>query len=278
MIIPKSWICVSHEVKLQNGIVWPIRTWGWGETEEEARHLAEKRAGQVRERLLQQDIPDQYGYSDRPLREEIVEAVNDNIDECNNIITRNRYGALILNSTELLILDIDYKIQKRSLISMLFGHKSEESEENQLNKLKKQLMTFPEISFRIYKTAAGFRSIATNRVFHPLSDETKRLMQATNTDTLYQKLCHAQESFRARLTPKPWRCGIALPPNAFPRTDAKDEEKFIAWKRKYEQETQKFSTCRYIETVGIAVIDSRLSSVISVHDKMTRCTSNLPLA
>lgn len=160
----------------------------------------------------------------------------------------------------------------------MFGHKSEESEENQLNKIKKQLMTFPEISFRIYKTAAGFRAIATNRIFHPLSDETKRLMQATNTDTLYQKLCHAQESFRARLTPKPWRCGIALPPNAFPRTDAKDEEKFIAWKRKYEQETQKFSTCRYIETVGSAVIDSRLSSVISVHDKMTRCTSNLPLA
>lgn len=134
MIIPKSWICVSHEVKLQNGIVWPIRTWGWGETEEEARHLAEKRSGQVRERLLQQDIPDQYGYSDRPLREEIVEAVNNNIDECNNIITRNRYGALILNSTELLILDIDYKIQKRSLISRMFGHKSEESEENQLNR------------------------------------------------------------------------------------------------------------------------------------------------
>ena len=72
----------------------------------------------------------------------------------------------------------------------MFGHKSEESEENQLNKIKKQLMTFPEISFRIYKTAAGFRAIATNRIFHPLSDETKRLMQATNTDTLYQKLCH----------------------------------------------------------------------------------------
>ena len=49
MIIPKFWICISHEVKLQNGIVWPIRTWGWGETEENARHLAEKRAGQVRE-------------------------------------------------------------------------------------------------------------------------------------------------------------------------------------------------------------------------------------
>ena len=51
--------------------------------------------------------------------EEIIESVNNNVDECNNIITRNRYGALILNSTELLILDIDYKIQKRSLISRL---------------------------------------------------------------------------------------------------------------------------------------------------------------
>ena len=132
---------------------------------------------------MQQDIPDQYGYNDRPLMEEIIESVNNNVDECNNIITRNRYGALILNSTELLILDIDYKIQKRSLISRLFGHKSEESEENQLNHLKKQLMTFPEISFRIYKTAAGFRAIATNRVFHPLSDKIKRLMQAINIDT-----------------------------------------------------------------------------------------------
>ena len=45
MIIPKSWICASHEVKPQIGIVWPIRTWGRGETEEDARHLAEKRAG-----------------------------------------------------------------------------------------------------------------------------------------------------------------------------------------------------------------------------------------
>ncbi|MDO5675330.1 MAG: hypothetical protein Q4G66_10515 [bacterium] len=278
MIIPKHWACERHEVKLPDGAIWPLRTWGWGENEEAARQHAAARAEKVRQRILQQGILDPYEYGDRPLREEIVETIDGAADEGRAVITRNRYGALILNSSSLLFLDIDQKVQKRSFLSRLVGRKAEAVRNEQLLEIKEQLVKFPKISFRLYQTAAGFRVIATNRAFKPLAEETSELMLATNTDQLYQRLCLAQHGFRARLTPKPWRCALSLPSNSFPRTDAAAEEAFVAWKRDYEQRTQQFATCRYIETIGSRAADSRLSTLIALHDRMTRCTTNLPLA
>lgn len=278
MIIPKSWACIHHEAKLPDGSVWPMRTWGWGENAEDAKSHAEARAEKVRQRLLRRDIPEEYEYGDRPLREEIIETVHSGDDAEDALITRNRYGALILNSASLLFLDIDQKIQKRGFLARLLGRASEPWWKEQLGEIKEQLAKFPHISFRIYQTAAGFRVIATSKPFAPSSDEARELMQATSTDQLYTCLCLAQQSFRARLTPKPWRCGQPLPPNTFPRSTQLAEEAFIAWRRNYEQAIQPYATCTYLETIGGKAMDSRLSNCIAVHDSITRCTSNLPLA
>ncbi len=278
MIIQKYWTCKCHEVELPGGAILYLRTWGWGENDDAAKQHAAARAEKVRKRILQQDIPDPYEYGDRPLREEIVEAIGGAADEGHAMVTRNKYGVLVLNSASLLFLDIDQAPQKRSFISRLLGRKADAARNEQLLAIREQLANFPKISFRLYQTAAGFRVIATNRAFNPVAEETRELMLATNTDPLYQRLCLAQHCFRARLTPKPWRCALSLPPNSFPRADTQAEAKFIAWRRNYEHTIQQFATCRFIESIGTGAIDARLSTLIALHDRTTRCTENLPLA
>jgi len=66
----------------------------------------------------------------------------------------------------------------------------------------------PEWGVRIYKTAAGYRGIVTHALFDPTDPETLRLMEQFACDPQYVRLCKRQESFRARITPKGWRCGL----------------------------------------------------------------------
>jgi len=63
------------------------------------------------------------------------------------------------------------------------------------------------------------------------------------------RLCRSQESFHARLTPKPWRCRLALPPASFPFSTSQEESKFRAWEANYTWR----ATCRQL------IAGSRLS-------------------
>ena len=107
-------------------------------------------------------------------------------------------------------------------------------------------------SFRIYRTAAGFRVRATDPVFKPGSAEAEKLMTQLDADPAFVRLCRAQESFRARLTPKPWRCGCERPAVRFPREHAHDEERFSEWLRRYGKACDAKATCRVVEEVGLS--------------------------
>ena len=79
----------------------------------------------------------------------------------------------------------------------------------------------------------GLRVIVADRLMEPSSEEAGQLLERMGSDPLYVRLCRNQESFRARLTPKPWRCGHHAAPARWPFVDAKSERVFKAWEDAY---------------------------------------------
>jgi hypothetical protein len=125
---------------------------------------------------------------------------------------------------------------------------------------------------------AGFRAIALDRDFNPAGEDAQALMKASGTDPAYRRLCVAQKSFRARLTPKPWRCACSLPPGEHPRSDGAVKQSFAGWLRVYEVASARYASCRYVETVGNGRAKGQAEKLITLHDRVTRCEESLPLA
>lgn len=134
------------------------------------------------------------------------------------------------------------------------------------------------LSARVYKTAAGYRLMITTVGFEAGSPQSETLLQQFGSDPLYVRLCKMQESFRARLTPKPWRCGMCVPPVTFPFETPRDEARFREWAAKYESAASRYATCRYITSVGPSAVDPAFPDLIDYHDQQTRATSELQLA
>jgi hypothetical protein len=132
-------------------------------------------------------------------------------------------------------------------------------------------------SFRIYRTAAGFRLLATDLLLDPASAQAQELLAAFSADPFFVKLCKLQGSFRARLTPKPWRCGCALPPGSFPR-EPSSQIAFAKWLQKYEAAIRSRATCELIETQGPARTLAEASEIVSEHDRTCRVGEAAPLA
>jgi hypothetical protein len=98
------------------------------------------------------------------------------------------------------------------------------------------------------------------------------------SDPQYVDLTRAQECFRARLTPKPWRCGVTRPDRNFPRETAALEEAHARWLTTYERKSSGFATCRFIQTLGSANQCPEAQQVVLWHDRITRASESLPLA
>jgi len=131
---------------------------------------------------------------------------------------------------------------------------------------------------RLYRTAAGFRLLATDRVFTPGSSEAESAMRAVGADPSFVQLCKIQESFRARLTPKPWRVGQKTPPGDFPRKEGPEQQAFDEWLQNYERAAASKATCQFVETIGGGWVDADVAPILALHDQQTRAESGLPLA
>ena len=67
----------------------------------------------------------------------------------------------------------------------------------------------PEWNLRLYRTPAGLRVLATQRTFAPDDPAVAQCFAALGADPRYARMCLRQQCFRARLSAKPWRIGIA---------------------------------------------------------------------
>lgn len=274
MRIPRAWSKAEDEVEAR-GKRLHLVAWGWGDDVAAAGRLAAERLARLVERVRRGErFPDLYGYGlERPLREEVVQTIGDA-----GVVTRNVYGALVLNTARLLFIDVDLPEGGPSLgqrVLGLFGRRPPDP----LERLREALRAVAPLTFRIYRTAAGLRALGVDRQYEPGGQAAEALMTHAGADPRYVKLCRAQKSFRARLTPKPWRCGAPpRPPGEHPRTDPDLQARFDGWLREYEAASAGWATCEYVETIGAGHPDEHAAGLIALHDRVTRAGERLPLA
>ena len=160
---------------------------------------------------------------------------------------------------------------------------------------------WPDWGVRIYKTCAGYRGLVTHALFDPTAESTIDLMRQFRCDPMYISLCKWQESFRARVTPKKWRCKLWRKQTRsnfrfyYPGRDlvvcdpetpddvattlvenalAEYEVTYDNAAQTYEQAAAEYATCRYLGTVGSENVHPDIAPIIGLHDETTKALSD----
>ncbi|MBL9149671.1 MAG: hypothetical protein JNM94_13360 [Phycisphaerae bacterium] len=145
-------------------------------------------------------------------------------------------------------------------------------------RLRRFVTSHPEWNVRVYQTPGGLRLLATHRPYAPDDADVARFFQAVGADPIYVRMCLNQRCFRARLTAKPWRIGIAAHmrprPGVWPVSVERASLR-ASWVAAYETRAARYSSCRYLESVGSGAVDPRLRSVIALHDRESRANDLL---
>lgn len=273
MKIPKYWGKGTAQGMDSRGKTVSFSCWGWSEQGEgEARRMGQTRAEQVLAKFLSGEKLNAYSYSDRPLREEIVQAITDHKHNELGLVTRNSYGALVLNATRAMFMDVDfdYGILGGCLtgwLGSLFGKKSSSREDQGLEQVRRFADQHRDLGIRVYRTCAGLRCLVTNQTFDPKNPSAEDLMKELECDPLYIRLCRSQECFRARLTPKPWRCKMEKPGPRYPFESAAAEQRFREWEKQYERASAPFTVCRLLERLGSHQVHPDIEPVLKLHDQ-----------
>ncbi|RME92397.1 MAG: hypothetical protein D6766_10150, partial [Verrucomicrobia bacterium] len=267
-----------------------VSAWGWSDvSEDEARRRARERLERVLAALRNRRTHElsRYAYGDRPLREEVLRRFAGPDGAETALVTRNRYGALVLNSANLLFVDIDLPPQPRSgpvgwLKRLFGGGRSEPAETPPEEKLRERLQAWvaanPGWSWRWYRTRAGYRLMAVHQPVGVEDPVVERVFDHFEADPLYRRLCRVQQCYRARLTPKPWRCGVSLPPGGWPWPDEKARQAFERWNGDYLRAAAGRATCHWLGQVGAGEVHPELRPLVEFHDQTTRADSDAPLA
>jgi len=277
MNFPKFWAKGTHQ---------GFTCWRWSDSSlAEAASLAQEAARRIAERFAAgEKLRGGYGYPDRPLREPVLREIKAPDGELAAVITRNSYGALVMNTAHIMFVDVDLPEPKSPMgwLKKLFGRPElpvvRITEETVLARAETWRQGHPGWSWRVYRTKAGLRLLATHAPVEPDEPSTEQVFDALGADALYRRLCHTQKCFRARLTPKPWRCGSGNPPCRWPWLNAKVEAKFQAWEARYEKACRDYATCELIATQGSQQVDPRIQTILKVHDETTCADSKLDLA
>lgn len=256
------------------GVAGPFSCWKYSNTSlEEAQGLANARIAQIAENYKHsKTLPNKYLYSDKRLREPVIEEVH------NSVISRNAYGCLVLNTADVMFVDIDFPEEKSSGFLNIFSSKSKDVQTETIAQIEAWSEENPKWGWRVYRTFAGLRLLATNGLFAPDSPETEAVFEALGSDPLYRVLCKVQKCFRARLTPKPWRCDMQAPQVRWPWASDEDARNFSDWQKLYELEIKNYATCQLVKIIGNPNIHPSVQPIIDLHDKLSCVNTDLPLA
>ena len=276
MLIPRHW--AREIMKADDGREHPVLGWS-DESPEAARAHARTRWAEVLARLAGKASPvDDYKV---PVREPILRELD--APGVRAVITRNRYGAQVLNCENLCFLDIDKRWTHApamtgltSLWNLLCGKPSAPAApEARLVERVKRVATETGLSIRVYRTLNGWRLAVLNRRYDPRSKESEALFgKFAWVDFLYRDLCRKQGCYRARLTPKPWRIkATGFPDKTFPRVypwrTPEQAAAADAWVRRYEEASTSWRVCEHVGDFGAGVPDRDILAVLAVHDELT---------
>jgi hypothetical protein len=290
MRIPLHWSKATAEESDQNGKKTSFSCWRSSDVSpEEAQRSALAAAKRALRKLAINEQSGRYPYGDAPLREEVVQRFEDSRGSLYAAVTRNGYGSLVLNAARAMFIDIDFPDplgispweSLKMLFARLFGKSppsADSLQEEAQGRLERFVSEHGGWGMRIYRTRAGVRGLVTHDLFDPAADGTLSLLQSAGADPLYVRLCKAQECFRARLTPKPWRCGHFVNRTVWPRDDAEQQQRFEQWLAAYMSSQSQYATCRYLGTLGNSAVHPEIETIIEVHDEITRCHDVLELA
>lgn len=315
MLIPRYW-GEAHTTALRHGRRVKVVRFGWSDTssehaaaharqrvDEAARAIEAGAVGRLRDRKLT------YGGDEGlPIREEIISHHGD------AVVTRNTYGALFLNTPNVLFADVDTQLSPPPwlwwglglLLGCLVGalgygwagpvvavpgalvglwgggvlagmvtRAAHSLAGGPLAALRKRLALHcsdtQSMRFAIYETPMGLRVMALHSTYDPRAEDTVALLQAVKSDPRFNTMCHKQRCFRARLTAKPWRIGLAAAPGstAWPFSERLLQARGD-WLKQYEVAAAQTAACRYLEDWGSGQPCSAALEVQKLHDELSR--------
>jgi hypothetical protein len=285
---PAYWSRATAEQTDAEGETRSFSCWRWSDVSpQDAFALAREAAERILRKFVAGEPRDRYGYGARPLREEVLQRFNDASGNLLAAITRNAWGALVLNAAGLTFIDIDFpQIGPWEPLGHYFRKWFDKTavppdvvrQRRALEQLSDFLRDRPHWCVRVYRTFHGLRVAVLHEPLDPASDETLSWLQAAGCDPLYIRLCREQQCFRARLTPKPWRCRHQPCHVRWPFEKEEDREAFDRWQKEYLEKQAAYATCRYLDTLGQVTMHADFGRIIELHDQLTRAAEPLPLA
>lgn len=207
----------------------------------------------------------EYYPTEGAIREQIIEEFHEG-DQQVAVVSRNSYGTLVLNTPDVFFADVDLPLPGCWTILTKWFKKTPDFETMLIQKVEKLIDANPELGLRVYRTRQGFRIVATSRTVPANDDQSRHLLDQLGADKLYVSLCRSQDCYRARLSPKPWRCGSTNPPSRFPFETEDSQNQFQDWLKQYDTAARNWATCELVGNFGIAEIDPRVDSILNLHD------------
>lgn len=279
MHVPHYW--ARAEAPLAGGA--QVSAWRWSdESLEAARAAAAARVAELAAAIAAGRRPDRADYADRPLREERLE-VHPAAGEPIAIVTRNAQGAEVLNTARVPFLDLDFAhLPGPGLLAglrrLLGGAPPPDAEARALARVRDWLARERVARARVYRTRAGLRVLLLDRLLDPRGGEAAALLSGLGADPLYARLCRAQGSFRARLTPKARRLGLRRVPHEWPAADPAEAAAREAWLAEYRSRCRGFAACRLLLDHGTGAPHPEAARVRELHDRAAVGFGDLPLA
>jgi len=135
----------------------------------------------------------------------------------------------------------------------------------------------PDLGVRVYRTAAGLRVIVTGAAAPPSSDRARALLTELGSDPLDVELCATHDSYRARLTPKPFRLGARALTVPWPFGDEEAQGRYEEWVAEYDGRASGHAVCRLVSASGPEPGPDE-QRLVALHDARCRVGERLPLA
>jgi hypothetical protein len=261
--------------------------WRWSsQSLADAQSLADQAAPLLADRFRSGNYRSKQGgyYPDRPFREQVLQEIKNADGKISAAVTRNSYGCLVLNTARVMFVDIDLPEPKssRGFFKRLFGKPAPLPPDNRPNevvaKVESWTRNHSDWGWRAYRTRAGLRLLATHALVEASAANIDGIFAELGADPLYWKLCTAQKCFRARLTPKPWRCGFHRKPGRWPWLNIRQETRFNKWEAQYQISSASWATCEFLRHIGNPMVHPEIQPILKLHDDTTRVVSRLQLA
>ena len=149
-----------------------------------------------------------------------------------------------------------------------------------LESVRRWCLSHPSWRIRAYRTPAGLRLLASHATVDPQGQEAAAFFAFVRADPVYQLMCRKQASFRARVSPKPWRIGIAarMGWGTWPVVKEGALQRRTAWVDTYEAKSKDYAACAVLEDIGEGAESPRGRAVRALHDRLCQTGRNLPLA